>query len=595
MGGVHARGRREPGVAAPAREALENLASILDNWQPLVALYEKALSAKGKEKLPSALERELLLVVAVAYDEKLEKSEKAVEYFRRAQSIQPEDASALVALERLYTRTERWSDLVDTLLQEGAAGHRPRRARGDPHPHRHRVGGDAGQRRGGDRRLERRPPGQPGNVQALRALDRLYLTRGEYRELADNLQRQLKLSPTIPPRRSRCSGASARCASSSSGSWAPRSTPTRRSSRSSPSTAETIAALERILPSPEHELDVAHAPGADLQDPRRLAAPDRRVRDQGAPRRRSRSRRSSCYKQIAEGYEIGLDDPAHAYEALGRALRRGSAEPRGADERSSGWPARSTSWTTWSRRYGRLVAVGRRSGAQERALSQDRAPRRGRTWATTRRRPPPTPRRWTSRRATSRRPTRSSSSTCAAPTTTNLVELLLRKAEIVDDVAEKKALYFRAAQIYEEVLEDLESAIDVFQHVLSVDDGDTAALDELERLYIRLARWNDLKDVYARRRSWPPTPGEKKQMLFVLGQVYDRELGDPERAIETYSSILDLDPEDYDAAQALDRLYQQPGAGTTCSRSSSARPSWRRRPPRSCRCATASASCGAST
>ena len=46
-------------------------------------------------------------------------------------------------------------------------------------------------------------------------------------------------------------------------------------------------------------------------------------------------------------------------------------------------------------------------------------------------------------------------------------------------------------------------------------------------------------------------------MLFVLGQVYDRELGDPERAIETYSSIIDLDPEDYDAAQALDRLYQQ--------------------------------------
>ena len=48
-------------------------------------------------------------------------------------------------------------------------------------------------------------------------------------------------------------------------------------------------------------------------------------------------------------------------------------------------------------------------------------------------------------------------------------------------------------------------------------------------------------------------------MLFVLGQVYDRELGDPERAIETYSSIMDLDPEDYDAAQALDRLYQQTG------------------------------------
>src|SRR6185312_2353416 len=139
----------------------------------------------------------------------------------------------------------------------------------------------------------------------------------------------------------------------------------------------------------------------------------------------------------------------------------------------------------------------------------------------------------------------------------NLVLLLQRKAEIVDAMAEKKALYYRAAQLYEEVLEDLDRAVGVFQHVLSVDDTDTTALDQLERIYIRLARWNELKNVYAKKADLAGTPAEKKQMLFVLGQVYDRELGDPERAVETYSSIVDLDPEDYDAVQALDRLYQQ--------------------------------------
>ena len=34
----------------------------------------------------------------------------------------------------------------------------------------------------------------PDNIQALRSLDRLYLRGGEFRELADNIQRQLKLS-----------------------------------------------------------------------------------------------------------------------------------------------------------------------------------------------------------------------------------------------------------------------------------------------------------------------------------------------------------------------------------------------------------------
>ena len=163
-----------------------------------MALYEKALSAKGKERLPSALERELLLVVAVAYDEKLEQSDRAVEYFRRAQSIQPEDASALVALERLYTRTERWSDLVDTLLKKA------------------QLVTDAAEReeiRIRTARVWEEMLGNaeqaivawnvvlqdnPGNVQALRALDRLYMTRGEFRELADNLQRQLNLVADDP-------------------------------------------------------------------------------------------------------------------------------------------------------------------------------------------------------------------------------------------------------------------------------------------------------------------------------------------------------------------------------------------------------------
>ena len=46
---------------------------------------------------------------------------------------------------------------------------------------------------------------------------------------------------------------------------------------------------------------------------------------------------------------------------------------------SSGWRARSTSWTIWSARYGQLVVGDRRPRAQERALSQDRAPLRGRS------------------------------------------------------------------------------------------------------------------------------------------------------------------------------------------------------------------------
>src|SRR5678809_1436666 len=102
--------------------------------------------------------------------------------FRRAQQIQPEDASALVALERLYTRTERWSDLVDTLLKKAQLVTDPAE-REEIRIRTARVWeemlGNAEQAIVAWNVVLQ---DNPGNVQALRALDRLYLTRGEFRE-----------------------------------------------------------------------------------------------------------------------------------------------------------------------------------------------------------------------------------------------------------------------------------------------------------------------------------------------------------------------------------------------------------------------------
>src|SRR6185295_65431 len=102
------------------------------------------------------------------------------------------------------------------------------------------------------------------------------------------------------------------------------------------------------------------------------------------------------------------------------------------------------------------------------------------------------------------------------------------------EVAQKKELCFKAAQIYEEILENADRAIDVYRQILSVDENDRQAIDALERLYIRLERWEPLKDIYAKKAELATVPEDKKQMLFVLGQVYDRELRDATRAIEVY-------------------------------------------------------------
>jgi tetratricopeptide (TPR) repeat protein len=552
---AYAKAFSESPDSQPAREALENLASILDQWQPLVALYEKALQAsKGKEKLPAPLERELLLVVAVAYDEKLGQSEKAVEYFRRAQQIQPEDASALVALERLYTRTERWNDLVDTLTKKATL-----------------VSG-ADEREQIRTRIATVWEEMLGNVdqavvawnvvladngrnvQALRALDRLYQAKGDWRDLADNLQQQLSLTKD-PGETITLLARLGLLREQRLGEMGGAVETYRKILAQEPEHAETLAALERILPDPkarEHELEVAQLlePVYKIRGdwPRLIGVFEIEAKHAVDP-----EAKITLLRLIADGHEVGLDDPVRAYEALGRALKE---DPLNADVQSTiERLARALGQLPdLVGRYGKLVGgvadpelknalYHRIALICEAELGDDAQAAAAYTAALD-----VSPRDLKAANALEQLYLRGSDYP-------NLVTLLMRKAEIVDGVDEKKGLYYKAAQIYEEVLEDVEAAIGVYKQVLMVDDSDRASLEQLIRFYLRLERWSDLKSVYAKKAELATQPAEKKEMLFVLGQMYDRDLNDPERAIETYTSIMDLDPDDYDASQALDRLY----------------------------------------
>ena len=138
-----------------------------------------------------------------------------------------------------------------------------------------------------------------------------------------------------------------------------------------------------------------------------------------------------------------------------------------------------------------------------------------------------------------------------------LVGAVIKKADMVDGPDDRKQLLLYAANVNETVMESPEGAIELYQQVLQIDDSDRTALDALEKLYIGLENWDALKDIYTRKTELAEDPEERVQVLRVLGQVYDRELKDVDRAIDTYQGILDIDPNDVDAIQALDRLFGQ--------------------------------------
>ena len=263
------------------------------------------------------------------------------------------------------------------------------------------------------------------------------------------------------------------------------------------------------------------------------------------------------YKQIADGYEVGLDDPERALRGARLGAARGSAEPRGAGrDRAAGARAASklddlvglySSLVTsvpdaqlknaLYHKIARLYEVDLgidEQAAEAYAAALDVSPRdidaaNALEQLYLRRGDYP-----------------------------NLVELLLRKADIVGAPrSEEGALLQGGAALRRGAGERREGHRRLppgaqrrrfrSRRRSTTSSGSTSAL----------SRWADLKDVYGKKAELAQNPQEKKQMLFVLGQVYDRELGDKARAIETYTSIVDLDPDDFDAAQALDRLYLQ--------------------------------------
>ena len=138
-----------------------------------------------------------------------------------------------------------------------------------------------------------------------------------------------------------------------------------------------------------------------------------------------------------------------------------------------------------------------------------------------------------------------------------LANIYLKKVEMVTDLEEQKGLLFKASQIYEEIIENTDQAISVYMRILDIDEDDLQAIAQLEGLYLRLERWDDLQGIYNRKVDLVSTPEEKKEVLYILGSMYEGEMSDIRKAIETYQRIIEFDPDDFRAIQRLDVLFTE--------------------------------------
>ena len=579
-----ARAFREDPARPEVRVELERIAPLMEGndpdgprasvdfgWRKLVELYEGALQRGAGDSiapvtggLDVGLLHELSLKVAAAYDERLDDTAKAIDHYRKALALEPEDKTALEALDRLFSREEKWADLLEIYRRKVDLS-------ADP-----------------DERLNLlyriaslweemlQSPEEaittykeilghdPVNLRALKALDRLYLSQRHWQDLGDNLARQLALvamDTRDHAEQVRLLTRLAELRERQLHEVAAAVDTYRQVLELQADDPAAIGALERLItsPDPEHELTIAQ-----ILEPHYRATSDWEkqigvyeimVRHAYDP-----ARKIELLHTIGDLYEIGGDDTDKAFATYARALREDPAgqETRDRLERLARVAGDESKWADLASLMGDVIAsvqddelkialLLRLAEYHEAELGNDEAAVK------------------THERVLEVDPRHLGAATAIqviherSGDYPRLVEALKRKGEIVLEVPERKALLYKAAQIEEEILESPDAAIASYHQILRFDEVDPHALDSLERLYIQLERWPALKDIYTKKAEHAASPDERKQMLFVLGQVYDRELGDVAKAIETYQAILDIDRDDLNAIQALDRLYGQAG------------------------------------
>jgi tetratricopeptide (TPR) repeat protein len=140
-----------------------------------------------------------------------------------------------------------------------------------------------------------------------------------------------------------------------------------------------------------------------------------------------------------------------------------------------------------------------------------------------------------------------------------LVDNLHQQIKIAVTPRQRIGLWERVAAIYEEEFLDHNKAAEACESILDIDGNHDGALTSLERHYRALERWGDVVLVLERHIALITEPSRKVEKGLSLAKVLAEQLNLPERSITAYEAVLEVQPENTTALDALARLRASAG------------------------------------
>ena len=139
------------------------------------------------------------------------------------------------------------------------------------------------------------------------------------------------------------------------------------------------------------------------------------------------------------------------------------------------------------------------------------------------------------------------------------IEILERRASFQEDQGAQIETLLQAAAIWEEKIEDMGRAAEVYERVRSVDPGNSLASERLEEIYRSQYKWEQLNEILLERVEFTEDVSARIQTLASVASVYEQELGDQESAFVVLQAAFREDYGHEATAKELERLATAAG------------------------------------
>ncbi len=546
----YARLFREDPTDEGVWDTLTRLAKVLDKWGRLAEIYAGALAEIDVDEPATA---KLAGITGRLYDQRLAAPEKAAAFYARALRFEPNDTATFELLEGAYRHTEQWPALLELYRERTdlAASDDERVSL------LHRAAGIQESRLGAipdaidayRQVLETRPD----DAAAVDALDRLLAAAERHEELADHLRFRID-GATSSSERSELKYRLGTLLLEKLGDAHGAIDVFEEVVASEGAHGPTVAALEKLVLEPDHQARITQIlgplyRGAD-QWKKLVAVLEAEVRLATDP-----SDRARLLGEIAELHEQRGQSPALAFEAYTRAF---AEEPH--DERLRNELDRlAASLGVWDQHV----------AAYENALTKTDDPsvvsellgviarthdeRRGDPRAAIE----------TYNRLVQHDPDDPSPLDSLEALHTmvgdwrGMVDVLARKVERSYEPEARAELLRRSGSVQEELLGDVEGAIEAYRRAAEEDQQDPIALEALDRLYLGQRAYGELADVLRRRVEVEEDSELKVEIGMRLAEVAEQRQNRFDDAIDALKGVLDVQPAHPEAMTSLARLYEQ--------------------------------------